>query len=203
MVNICFICKDYEEELYKICGCMDSTLCHNCIILCDRRNMVNCPICRRPLKITTSRDKTKTLFLFLKFIFLNLGLFISPLIYPLYSLINQVSNFSLMYFIISLFSIIIFEPKILKKTTQVIGIKYYKYIITKIIFIILLVGITFLFNLKERDDFYFIIVILPLFIVPSVIMSLLLIIKNIKKNINYINEKTIVKHLIFHKINNT
>lgn len=203
MVNICFICKDYEEELYKICGCMDSTLCHNCIILCDRRNMVNCPICRRPLKITRSRDKTKTLFLFLKFIFLNLGLVFSPLIYPIYSLINQISDFSLIYFLISLFSVIILEPKILKKTTRFLGIRYSKYIITKIIFTILLVGITFYINIKERDTSHFFIVILPLFIAPSVVMSLLLIIKNIKKNITFINEKTIVKHLIFCKISNT
>jgi hypothetical protein len=203
MTNICFICKDYEEELYKICECMDSTLCHNCLLLSDRRNIVNCPICRKLLKKTTSRDKTKTLFLFLKFMFLNLGLLFIPLICPIHSLINKVSDLSIVYFIVTLFSIIILEPSILKYTTQFLNIKHSKYIITKLLSLIIFVGFSFLINIKKRDEFHLIIVILPLFIAPGMIISLFLIMNNITKIIHYINEKTIVKHMIFYKINNT
>ena len=203
MTNICLICKDYEEELFKICECIESTLCHNCIILCNRKDTVNCPICRKSLIKKISRDKTKTLFIFFKFMFLNLGLFFIPLIYPIHSLINKDSDLSIVYFLVTLFSIMILEPGILKYTTHFFNIKHSKYIITKLIVLIMLVGLSFLINKKNRDEFHLIIVILPLFIAPSIIISLILIINNIKKIIHYINEKTIVKHLIFYKINNT
>ena len=203
MTNICFICKDYKEELYKICECVDSTLCDECFILSDRRNMVHCPICRRILNHKKSRNYTRTFFLIIKFLLLNLGLFFIPLIFPIYSLVNKTSNLSSVYFLVSLFSISILEPPILKYTTEFLGIKQSKYIISKIIIMSLLICLIFFINKNLREAFHFMVVILPSFIAPSTILSFSIVVRNISRIKEYINKKTVIKHLIFNKINNT
>ena len=55
----CYICKDEPEVLYKICSCVDSLLCIECLELSNNNingrdtyheNMLKCSICRQFLE---------------------------------------------------------------------------------------------------------------------------------------------------------
>mgnify|MGYP006140627881 CR=1 FL=1 len=104
----CFLCRDSDTIMYKICDCVESTICIDCYDIDSTQLMNKCGICRKKYEYSYNRNMCK----YIKQICINFGLYIilflselSPILY-LYFYIKHdyLTNVFLIY---GLFSITI------------------------------------------------------------------------------------------------
>ena len=197
----CFMCKDTCENVYKICNCASSTLCYECLMITNTTNMFRCPICRENLKIKYNRDYYKLFSLLSGYILLHLALIGIPLIYPIYSYVNNYSDLSHYVLMLSIYSIFIIEPSMCKIILKNLRIKYIKYQLIKLLFVCCFIPIIFVLTKYHRDLLYILICILPLYLLPNITYAGINIYNKSKELKEYINVKTKSKQIIFEPIN--
>jgi len=199
---ICFICKDYNQTLNKICICEDSLLCDECLILTNNTNIKLCPICRRELKYKTTRDYFK----FIKLLFPSLIIqFLSiagPLIYPIYILAKEYNHLNLLSFLITLFCVSILEPIISWKISREFNIKINKYLAYKLSLMVIFIPIYSLFYSKDKYIYYLFTYIFPFYIIPTLMICIIEIIERRNNFKIYLDSKTISRQLNFERIHN-
>lgn len=196
----CFMCKDTCENIYKICNCVSSTLCYECLMITDTTNIFRCPICRENLKIKYNRDYHKLVSLLSGYLLLHLTVIGIPLIYPIYSYLNNYSELSPMLLFLSLYSVLIIEPSMCKIILKNLKIKYVNYQLSKLLFACCFIPFIFLLKDYSRDLLFILICILPLYILPDISYSVINIYNKSKELKEYINEKTKSKQIIFEPI---
>ena len=142
----CFICRDSPQEINKICECEDSIICNECLIITNTNNIIKCPICRKILKTTKTRNYYETLKLSLQYFGLKFLLYMTPLLFPIISYINNYIYKELSFYL-TLYSVLIFEPLIIKNVTEKLKFKELQYIIVKVLFICIIIPL--IFTLKK------------------------------------------------------
>lgn len=55
----CFICRDSEPIMYKICECVDSTICIDCYNIESTQKMEKCGICRKNYEFDYTKNSKK------------------------------------------------------------------------------------------------------------------------------------------------
>ena len=202
MTNICFICKDEYEEIYKICQCQDSLLCGDCLTISNATNMNLCPICRRPLNIDYIRDKCKYFKLIMPTIAINLISIMVPLIYPIITLNYNYSSSAILVLCLSLYCVLILQPYIGYKISKEFYIKHNKYLQYKSIFFALTLPFIYMVSLKNRDYAYIFLFLIPFFILPSFAVLFLDLLERKNNYKIYLDKKTLIKQIKFNKILN-
>lgn len=197
----CFICRDSPQEINKICDCEDSLLCNECLIITNTNNIIKCPICRKILKTTKTRNYYQTLKLSLQYFGLKFLLFMIPLIFPIYSYVKNYEYKEITFFL-TLYCILIFEPLIIKIVTKELRFKESTYILTKILVMLVIIPLIFYVNQKIINLFYLLSFILPLYAFPLLIISFEIEISKLKEWKTKLDNKTITKFLKFKKITN-
>jgi hypothetical protein len=195
------MCKDTCENVYKICNCTSSTLCYSCLIMTNTTNICKCPICRTDLKIKYNRDYSKLCTLVSGYILLHLAVIGIPLIYPIYSYVNNYSDLSPCVLFLSIYSVFIMEPSMCNIIIKNLKLKYINYQLSKLIVMVLIIPFIFLLSSQIRNTSYIILFIFPLYIFPNLIYSTIIIYKKIKELKDFLNEKTKSKQIIFEPIN--
>jgi hypothetical protein len=194
------MCKDTCENIYKICNCTSSTLCYSCLMIINT-NICKCPICRTDLKIKYNRDYYKLFLLVSGYILLHLSVIGIPLIYPIYSYINNYSDISPILFIVTIYCIFILEPLMCNIIIKNLKLKYINYQLSKLIVMVCITPLIFLLSNSDRNSIYTILFLFPLYIFPNLIYSTIIIYKKIKEVKEYLNEKTKTKQIMFQIIN--
>lgn len=196
----CFMCKDNCENVYKICNCVSSTLCYECLMITNTTNIYKCPICRENLKIKYNRDYHKLFSLLSGYLLLHLAIIGIPLIYPIYNYINNYSDLSHYVLILSIYSVFIMEPSMCKIILKNLKIKYVNYQLSKLLFLGCFIPFIFLLKDYSRDLLFILICILPLYLLPNITYATINIYNKSKEIKDYINEKTKSKQIIFKPI---
>lgn len=186
---VCFLCRETFNEYYKICDCVDSTLCYECYKLTNQNNITKCAICRKSLKYNTKLVNLK----FIKLIFINIlnyiCLFALELIIPCYSLLYIEKN--LTYFLYVLYGLILFNGLnyyfILQLyEAQDIDRMVYQYNSIKIIYLIFYCIIFyFLVDNDKIIKIYLLFILLVLYVIP---VTFYVIFVNISNKYTYIKE---------------
>ena len=201
-LRLCMVCRDYNETLYKVCSCFDSVLCEDCLSISNTSNIHNCPICRRNLKIRFIRDYIRYCKLLIPNLLVNILVIIIPLIYPIHILINEYNEKTLTLFIITLYSVVLLQPIISYRISNELKIEHIKYLLSKLIIMIFLIPLLFLFEKKNRNLFYLALYIIPFYVLPHFFIVLIDIIDKKQEFKNYLNNKTITRQIKFEKIQN-
>jgi len=197
----CFICRDSPQEIYKICNCVDSILCNECLIITNINNIIRCPICRKILKTTKTRNYCETFKLSLQYFGLKFLLYMIPLIFPIISYINNYIYKEIIFFL-TLYCVLIFEPLIIKIVNTELRFKESTYILTKILIMSILIPLIFTFKKIIRNSFFSLCFLFPLYGVPMIIISLEIEIDKLKEWKKKLDNKTITEFLKFKKITN-
>nr|QDY52137.1 hypothetical protein 4_17 [Mimiviridae sp. ChoanoV1] len=197
----CFICRDSPQEVYKICECVDSILCNECLVMTNTNNIIKCPICRKILKTTKTRNYYETLKLSLQYFGLKFLLYMTPLLFPIISYINNYIYKELSFYL-TLYSVLIFEPLIIKNFTEKLKFKELQYIIVKVLFICIIIPLIFTLKKNIRNSFFILCFLFPLYGVPLLIISFEIEISKFKEWKIKLDNKTITKFLKFKKITN-
>lgn len=197
----CFICRDSPQEINKICECEDSIICNECLIITNTNNIIKCPICRKILKTTKTRNYYETLKLSLQYFGLKFLLYMTPLLFPIISYINNYIYKELSFYL-TLYSVLIFEPLIIKNVTEKLKFKELQYIIVKVLFICIIIPLIFTLKKNIRNSFFILCFLFPLYGVPLLIISFEIEISKFKEWKIKLDNKTITKFLKFKKITN-
>lgn len=201
-IQNCMICKDYCEDLYKVCSCVDSVLCEDCLTITNTTNMQICPICKRNLKIKLIKDYSKYCKLLVPVLFINLLSIFIPLIYPIHNLVNKYNVESLLVFIITLYSVLLLQPIISYRISSEFKFNHNKYLLYKSLLILCFIPLLFIFNSDSQPVVYLVICIIPFYILPNLCITLIDIIDKKNEFKNYLNNKTIIKQINFTIIHN-
>jgi hypothetical protein len=202
MTNICFICKDEHNEIYKICQCQDSFLCEDCLTISNATNINICPICRRPLKIEYIRDKCKYFKLIIPTIGINFMSIMIPLIYPIITLKYNYSSSAILVLSLSLYCVLILQPYISYKISKELYINYNKYLLYKSIFFALTLPLIYMVSSKNRDYGYIFLLLIPLFVLPTFVVLILDLLERTNNYKIYLDKKTLIRQIQFNKILN-
>lgn len=65
----CVICYDditNKKKLLKICNCVDSLLCEECLQICNEKKIKKCPVCKKNLKYNKERFIFYNFFIYIK-----------------------------------------------------------------------------------------------------------------------------------------
>ena len=197
----CFICRDSPQEVYKICECIDSILCNECLVMTNTNNIIKCPICIKLLKTKKTRNYCKTLKLSLKYFGLKFLLYFLPLIFPIYSY-SKNYNYKEFTFFLSLCCVFIFEPLIIKTVITELRFKESTYILTKNVVMSIIITLIFFVNEKIMNSFYLLLFLLPLYGIPLLLIAFEIEISKLKEWKIKLDNKTISKFLKFKKITN-
>ena len=196
----CLICRDEINPLCKICICKDALICEDCINM-PENNIIKCPICRKILKTTKTRNYYETLKLSLQYFGLKFLLYMTPLLFPIISYINNYIYKELSFYL-TLYSVLIFEPLIIKNVTEKLKFKELQYIIVKVLFICIIIPLIFTLKKNIRNSFFILCFLFPLYGVPLLIISFEIEISKFKEWKIKLDNKTITKFLKFKKITN-
>ena len=128
----CFICRDSPQEIYKICDCQDSILCNECLVMTNTNQIIKCPICRKLLKTTISRNYYETFKLSFQYFGLKFLLYFLPLIFPIYSYYKDYDLKAITLFL-TLYAVTVFEPIIIKMVITELRFKESSYTLIKIL----------------------------------------------------------------------
>ena len=167
---VCFLCRETFNEYYKICDCVDSTLCYECYKLTNQNNITKCSICRKPLKYNTKLLDLN----FIKLIVFNIlnyiCLFALELIIPCYILLYIENN--LMYFLYILYGLILFNGLnyyfiLHLYQEEEIGKMIYLYNGIKVVYLIIYCIIFYFLVDKDKIiELYLIFILFVLYVVP-------------------------------------
>ena len=202
---ICMVCHDTRQELSKICGCVDSSICKSCLNELNKEKVDKCPICRNTLDIIKYLNNN----IYIQYICLCIFVFISFLvinIYPIIYFINTIKNTenytSLLYnkdfqYDTVLFNVLVIQPMVLFYITNFFKDRKPTRIINKdgILYISLLTIANFIFDIVlvssniEMNFFvyYFLGICIPFSIVPFILILLKLLSEYIYNIRNLIN----------------
>ena len=191
----CFICKEENDVLYKVCDCNGSTLCRECYNIDKTMQMKNCAICRKTYEIYYKRNY----FNLIKIILLQLILFIIPYIIPIYIIYNyKVSGLFILFTSICIIILNILNIELLTILNRIFGFNttesdniYMKlntaYTCFKLIFNFTF-GYILINNLAQENyiiNYYLYYVLCPLYIIPFLLLNSIILIdycvKYIKK----------------------
>ena len=193
----CFICRDNIEILYKICTCVDSTICDECYNNESTHKMEKCGICRKKYEYnsnTNPKEFIKLLFKYLlKYIFLG-SIELFPILY-LYSVVPSTTynDIFLIYgiFCITILNIInykLLNVIILNQETLDSFISLYKSL--KSIYIIILFLILIYIDFINKIFLFSVFELGVVYILPLLFLSTIISFEYYNKSIIYLNNKT-------------
>ena len=211
----CFLCRDNEDILYKLCDCNDSLICVECYNNESTSKMNKCGICRKNYEFQYLRNYSKFLYIMLSYItkyVLILGVDLFPPIY-LY-LQSETSTSNSILLCIALFSILFGNNIIYQLINTYIFENEYRFTESLKILIpfklmyIMIMFFTIIFTYSSNKLLvytYFIICIL--YVLPIIFFSTIMFAENLKKIKNKINAASIsrnikIKAIIQNDINN-
>jgi len=199
----CFLCRDNEDILYKLCDCNDSLICVECYYNEHTSKMNNCGICRKKYEFQYVRNYSKFLYMMVSYITkygLILGFELFPPIY-LY-LKSETSIYNNILLCIALFSILFGNNIIYKLLNTYIFEDEYRFTESLNILISFKIGYTIimffiiLFTYTSNKLLvynYFIFCIL--YVLPIIFFSAIMIAENLKKIKNQINEASLSRKI--------
>ena len=201
---VCFLCRDSFNEYYKICECLDSTLCYECYKLTNQNNIKRCSICRKTLKY----NKTQVDFKFIKILFLNIlnytCLLVLELNIPYYSLVylnNKILNFCYIVYAILLLNSLNYYFILQLNEAREIDRMIYIYNSIKVLYLIFYCIIFYFLVDKDKIiELYLLFILFVLYVIPLTFSVSFLTINNKYKYIKELyKEHTIklIKYRIF------
>ena len=200
--RICFMCRDYYDDLYKICSCYDSVLCRECLLITNNTNMSRCPLCRRHLRIKFITDKCTVALEIFKKIFFIIFYFGMSLSYPIYSYVKYKDKYDLYLFLSMLFVNIFIDRIIVKKMSKELIVPDKKIYTFKfsIGYITLL---SLLFMEKDLADLmFFLVFIFVFYLLPITLISVFNYIYELKEVREFIKNKSRTKFIKYELVSN-
>ena len=200
----CFLCRDSEDILYKLCDCNDSLMCVECYNNESTSKMNKCGICRKNYEFQYSRDYYKFLYILLSYIS-KYGIIIGFELFPPLYLYVQ-SEYSTLNNVLLCFTLffILFGTTILYKLFN--NYLYYNdnesyirflklFIPLKIIYIMVLFFIILFIYSKDQLLIYNYFILGFMYILPIFFFSIIMIGFYIKKCSNDINESSLTRQI--------
>jgi len=194
--HTCFICRDDSEILYKICTCVDSTICDECYNNESTHKMEKCAICRKKYEYNNNTNPKEFINLLLKYLlkYIFLGsIELSPIIYIYYDVpYSTYNNIFLIYgiFCITILNIInykLLSNIILDQETFDSFISLYNTL--KSIYIIILFLILIYIDFINKLFLFAVFELGAVYILPLIFLSTIIISEYTKNSIKYINDK--------------
>ena len=197
--NQCFICKDNRVILYKICDCVDSTICEECYGNEETSKMDKCGICRKDYEFNYNRNYLSFFNILIEFltkysIILCIEMFPPIYIYLIedYSIENNIL-LSIAFFFITIGNIIIYN---FIRLYIGIGERYnnMKLLIPiKLIYIISMFCVILVMYKNNKIIIYNYFVVLFIYILPLFLISVIILIDSLTHFKKYINDKTLTR----------
>ena len=194
--HTCFICRDDSEILYKICTCVDSTICDECYNNKSTHKMDNCGICRKKYEYNSKSNTIefiKLLFKYLiKYIFVG-SIELFPILYIYYD--TSYSTYNDIFLVYGIFCITILNIINYKLITIIIinqetlesFVSLYNSL--KSIYIIILFLIIIYIDLINKIFLFSVFELGAVYILPLIFLSTIIISEYTKNSIKYINDK--------------
>ena len=198
----CFLCRDNDVILYKICDCNDSTICIDCYNNEGTSKMDKCGICRKDYEFNYMRDYQsflKILFAFLtKYsIILCIELFPPIYIYLIedYSIQNNIL-LSISFFFITIGNIIIYNfIRLYIRTAEQYDNLMKLLTPIKMIYIISMFCVILLMYKNNKIIIYNYFVVVFIYILPLFLISFILLINKLTNFKKHINEESLTRQI--------
>lgn len=208
----CIICTDETENdnLLKLCICVDSKVCLSCYNELNKNNIEKCPVCRRDLEIVHILNKKQYMINIFKNLFYTIFFLIVQLCYPTFLIIyekqeNLYFN-KITYGCLIFLSIFIIEPinyKLLNDYEESIFntrdlekdfVSYYK--IVRTISIVTNILCLSYYEGKKKDLLYFFLVIMIFIYGPMIIFNTLININRLHEYKNNLYKKCKINRIL-------
>jgi hypothetical protein len=195
----CFLCRESEEILYKICDCNDSTICSECYGYKETHIMKTCAICRKKYEFNYKRQYLIVFKILGKYLIkygIIIGLELFP---PLYLYINEDYTDTHNIFLgISLFCILFCNiiNYYLLNIIVMDDITFVNYVNIYILIKFMLICIIFLILLQYHNNKilgYSIFILGFIYILPVIVFCLILVITKLTNFLEDINKKSLYK----------
>ena len=211
MTHICYVCRENNDLLHKICSCASSYICTDCLKLTEdninqpdnmNENRFKCQICRENLTLTMSPNfryyQSLSKFYFLKFIFFFTD--ILPLLY-IYEFEHPKTIYPTHFYtsrnhflFTNLFHVILLKNAAKMLLSQMYKIPdkiEFNYALDMLYLIasFLLFGICFIHTKTQFIDLYTIVILFFCYYFPFLIVSLMCILNNLGEVIKHIRRE--------------
>ena len=194
----CFLCRDNGELLYKICDCVDSTICEECYGNEETSKMEKCGICRKDYEFNYNRNYLSFFNILIEFltkysIILCIEMFPPIYIYLIedYSIENNIL-LSIAFFFITIGNIIIYNFIRLYIGSDERYNNMMKLLIPiKLIYIISMFCVILVMYKNNKIIIYNYFVVLFIYILPLFLISVIILIDSLTHFKKYINDKTL------------
>lgn len=198
----CFLCRDNDVILYKICDCNDSTICIDCYNNEGTSKMEKCGICRKDYEFNYTRDYYSFFKLLLEFItkysfILCIELFPPIYLYLIedYSIQNNIL-LSMAFFFITIGNIITYNIiRLYIETVESYNNLMKLLTPIKMIYIISMFCVILLMYKNDKIIIYNYFVVVFIYILPLFIISIIIMINTLINFKKLVNTQSLYRHI--------